>query len=104
MTEKNIGIIGDYQKLIRATYALIFFFLSFLSITANASSISCQISLLSNWGTGSQFAVRVSNLTAAPLDSWDMEISLPSGSQVFNSWTVTRQVDFPDFTRHLKAS
>lgn len=91
MTGKNIRNMRADQKWNRTIYALIFFFLSCLSINASASSISCQISLLSNWGNGSQFAVRISNLTSAPLNSWDMEISLPNGSQVFNSWTVTRQ-------------
>lgn len=91
MTGKNIRNMRDYQKCNRAIFSLILFFLSCLSINASASAINCQISLLSNWGSGSQFAVRVSNLTSSPLNSWDMEISLPSGSQVFNSWTVTRQ-------------
>lgn len=30
-------------------------------------------------------------MTDSPLDSWDMELSFPAGTEVFNSWTITRE-------------
>jgi Cellulose binding domain/Fibronectin type III domain len=55
-----------------------------------ANGLSATFTKVSDWGTGFEGKITVTNGTSSALPSWTVEFDLPSGAQVTSSWDATR--------------
>ncbi|ONI67316.1 chitinase [Kribbella sp. ALI-6-A] len=65
--------------------------LSFLvAPTAQAAPVTASFTKVSDWGSGFEGKVTVTNGTSSPLNTWSIALDFPSGYSVSSSWDAQR--------------
>ena len=59
-------------------------------IALPAAAETAAFTVTNSWSTGYQAGVVVKNDTSAPISTWRVELTLPAGTSVVNSWNATQ--------------
>ncbi|GLY04604.1 beta-1,3-glucanase family protein [Actinoplanes sp. NBRC 101535] len=59
---------------------------AWIALPASAAAPTASLKTVSNWGTGWQDEVTISNTGASSLDSWKVEFDLPAGAKIGSFW------------------
>ncbi len=65
---------------------------------AQAAGVSATFQKVSDWGSGFEGKVTVTNGTSASLSTWSVDLDLPAGYTITSSWDATRSGSGTHFT------
>ncbi|GAB2599186.1 endoglucanase [Paractinoplanes abujensis] len=67
-------------------------------IALPASAETAAFTVTSSWNTGYQGQVEVKNNTSSTISTWRVQLTLPAGTTVVNSWNATQSVSGSTYT------
>ncbi len=67
-------------------------------IALPASAETAAFTVTNSWSTGYQGQVEVKNTTSSAIDTWRVQLTLPAGTTVVNSWNATQSVSGSTYT------
>ena len=67
-------------------------------IALPASAETAAFTVTNSWSTGYQGQVEVRNNTSSPINTWRVQLTLPAGTTVVNSWNATQAVSGSTYT------
>ncbi|MFI5937414.1 cellulase family glycosylhydrolase [Actinoplanes sp. NPDC051494] len=67
-------------------------------IAMPASAETAAFTVTNSWNTGYQASVVVKNDTSSKIDTWKVELTLPAGTSVVNSWNATQTTSGSTYT------
>ncbi|MCO8277136.1 cellulase family glycosylhydrolase [Actinoplanes sp. TRM 88003] len=63
-----------------------------------AGAETTAFTVTSSWSTGYQGQVEVRNNTSSPISTWRVQLSLPAGTTIVNSWNATQSASGQNYT------
>ncbi len=67
-------------------------------IALPASAETAAFTVTNSWSTGYQGEVSVKNDTSAPITTWRVQLTLPAGTTIVNSWNATQSASGSTYT------
>ena len=63
-----------------------------------ASAQTADLALINSWNSGYQSEVTVTNDTSSTITSWRVQLTLPAGTTIVDSWNATKAVEGSTYT------